>query len=104
MVQEKDAAKKRMQRRQEWAAAEKARSDAEIVGTRWYVYEHTPEVPYDGGWDRGTPAKNVTVSGYFDTREDAQEWMDRHEPDKGNTLVIGKQNKRRKITIGWYNY
>ena len=104
MVQEKDAAKKRHQRRLEWAAAETERLNAEIVDTRWYVGEHTPEVPYDGGWDRGTPAKNRIVSPYFDARANAQAWMDAHEPDKGNSLYIGKQHKRRKVTIGWYDY
>lgn len=105
MVQEsRDASKKRIAERQEFARREKERMDAEIVDTRYYVGEHTPEVPYDGGWDRGTPAKNVMVSPYFQDRADAQAWMDDHEPDKGNSLYIGKQNKRRKVTIGWYNY
>lgn len=104
MVQEKDAAKKRVAERAEFVRRETERLNAEIVDTRWYVYEHTPEVPYDGGWDRGTPAKNRRVSSHFRTREGAEEWMSRHEPDKGNFLRIGKQNKRRKVTIGWYDY
>lgn len=104
MVQEKDAAKKRQAEMKEFLRRERERLDAEVVETRYYVYEYTPEVPYDGGWDRGTPSKSVKVSGYFSDREDAVEWMSRHEPDKGNTLKIGKQNKRRKVTIGWYDY
>lgn len=89
---------------QDFLRKSKERLDAEIIGTRYYINEHTPEYDYGDGWSRPNPAKNVKVSGYFDTLEQAREWMDRHEADKGNTLQIRKQHKRRKVTIGWYDY
>lgn len=104
MVQEKDAAKKRQREREDFLRREKERMDAEIIGTRWYVEEYTPEYDYGDGWSRPIPAKQVKVSPYFDTKAEAEEWMDRHEADKGSRLIIRKQNKRRKVTIGWYNH
>lgn len=101
MVQEKDEAKKRHQRRMEYALKARQEYENSIRATKWAVVEHTPEVPYDGGWDRGTPAKDVIVSNWFDTREEAVEWRERHEPDPGNSLRIAYKHLTEKLVRQW---
>lgn len=104
MVQEIDGAKRRKDEMAEFLRESKKRLDAEIVASRWYVSEYTPEYDYGDGWSRPIPAKDVRVSGYFDSIEGAEEWKNRHVADKGSQLIVRRQNKRRKVTIGWYDY
>lgn len=101
MVQEKDAAIKREQRRRDFLAEERQKYADSVLRSVWVVVETTPEVPYDGGWDRGTPEKNVVVSPDFGSRDDAAEWMDRHEADKGNYLRIGRRDLRQISYKQW---
>lgn len=101
MVQEKDAAKKRHQHRLDFLDAERKRYRDSILKTVWVVVETVPEVPYDGGWDRGTPEVNRVVSPDFDSREEAAEWMDRHEADKGKYLRIGHKDLRQISYNQW---
>lgn len=87
------------------AEAEKRRTTP-IVGERWFVVEHWPEERYsdeysDTNW---RPAKTVVVSGYFDSKEQAQQFVDTHEPEKGATLRIRYQSKRRITEDRWVNW
>lgn len=104
MVTEIDGANRRNEERRAHRAAEKKRMDAEIIGSRWYVSEYTPEYDYGDGWSRPIPAKERAVSPFFDSEIEAEEWKNKHVADAGSRLIIRKQNKRRKVTIGWYNY
>lgn len=104
MVQEKNAAKNAVDEFNEWLRKENERMDKEVIDSRFYVVEHTPEYDYGDGWSRPIPAKTVRVSEYFDSIEEAREWKDRHVPDKGNELQIRKDNKRRIVTEQWYPY
>lgn len=101
MVQEKDAAKNRHQRRKDWLKAEQERYRKSVIKTEWVVVETVPEVPYDGGWDRGTPEENRIVSPGFETRDEAVKWMDRHEADKGKYLRIGHRDLRQISYTQW---
>ena len=101
MVQEKDAAKKRHQRRMDWLAEEQKRYKDSVIRSVWVVVETTPAVEYDGGWDRGTPEENRIVSPDFDERSEAVDWMDRHEADKGKYLRIGRRDLRQISYKQW---
>jgi len=101
MVQEKDAAKKRQREREDFLAKEQKRYRDSVITTAWAVAETVPEVPYDGGWDRGTPEQNRVVSPWFDTRDEAVEWKDRHEPDKGKYLRICHKDYRQISYKEW---
>lgn len=101
MVQEKDAALKRVQARKDYA--ERSRRDLEerTVRFRWLVVEKTPRQSGFGYYDTDTPEKNVIVSPEFDNEAAAVAWMDAHEPDPGKTLYIKRQRLLKTITYNW---
>ena len=101
MVQEKDAAKKRVADMHKFLEEEAERYRKSVIKKAYAVVETLPEVPYDGGWDRGTPEENRVVSPWFDTRDEAVEWMDRHEADKGKYLRIGRKDFRQISYKEW---
>lgn len=104
MVQEKNAALKREAARKlfrEERALELARN---TIGFRWAVNEHTPGYNSGGYYDMDVPSKNHTVSPYFDTEEQANEWMDEHEPDEGKSLNIIRQRLVKREYTEWVNY
>jgi hypothetical protein len=101
MVQEKDAAKKRQQRMKDFLEEERRRMEENTVDRRWYVVEHTPGYNTGGYYDQDIPAENHVVSPYFKTKKEAQEWFDKHEPDKGKTLRIESQRKIRQVHYYW---
>lgn len=73
--------------------------DFPVIATRWYVIEHSPQRRYHDGYDyTWSRESNIRVSEYFETKEEAIEWMDQHEPDEGKELRIRSQNLRRY----WY--
>ena len=75
-----------------------------ILETRYYVVEHTPARRYNDGYDyTWSSESNRKVSPYFKTKEDAQKWLDRHEPDEGSELRIHHQNLREYRYRQWGN-
>lgn len=104
MVQEKDAAKKRIAQRQEFARQRAEELKRNTIKFRWVVIEHTPGYNTGGYYDTDVPAKNRIVSPYFDTLQGAQEWMDRHEPDKGKSLNIVRHRLLRREWTEWVSY
>lgn len=104
MVRERDAAKKRKDELSDFLEREREKTERNTIRFRWGVNEHTPE--YDPGdfWSRGTPAKNRIVSPWFNTKEEAQAWMDRHEPDKGNTLGVVRHRLLKREWTEWVPY
>jgi len=101
MVQEKDAAKKRAQEVSDFMERERERYRKSVIKSVWVVVETTPEVPYDGGWDKGVPEKNQIVSPAFDERSEAVDWMNMHEADKGKYLRIGRRDLRQISYTQW---
>ena len=101
MVQEKNAANKRKDSMAEFLRKERERYERERVKTVWAVVEHTPGYNTGGYYDQDIPEENRVVSPWFDTREEAVEWRDRHEPDKGNSLRIGHKDFLRRVVESW---
>jgi hypothetical protein len=104
MVQEKDAAIKRVQVRRDFLRGEREKLDANTIKFRWYVVEHTPGYNTGGYYDQDIPAKSVKVSDYFDTEDQAQSWMDRHEPDKGKELIVKRHRLLKRSFTEWVVY
>lgn len=104
MVQEKDAAKKRVQSLNDFLRGEREEVDRNTIRFRWAVNEHTPEYDYGDGWSHPIPAENRIVSPFFDTEEAAVEWMDRHEPDKGKSLNVVRHRLLRRTWTEWVKY
>lgn len=104
MVQEKDAAKKRVAERNDYLERLRKETEKNTIKFRWGIIEHTPEYDYGDGWSRPIPEKNKIVSPWFNTKEEAQAWMNRHEPDKGSTLKVLRQRLLRREWTEWVNF
>lgn len=101
MVQEKDAAKKRVAARQKFLDDHAAEMEKNTVRIKWQVIEHTPGYNTGGYYDTDVPAKHVVVADDFETEKAAQDWMDAHEPDEGNRLYILKRRLIRRESFSW---
>lgn len=104
MVQEKDAAARRVAERKAFLERQKADLDAHTIRFRWCVVEHTPAYNTGGYYDQDIKAKNVVVSEYFDTEEQAIAWRDRHEPDEGNTLFVKRERLVQRSYQEWVGF
>lgn len=104
MVQEKDAAKKRVAQREEFARQRRAELERNTIKFRWAVNEHKPGHNTGGYYDTDVPAENRIVSPFFESEHQAQEWMDRHEPDKGKSLNIVRHRLVRREWTEWVTY
>ena len=82
---------------------ERERRDREspVLKTRWFVLEIRPAYNTGGYYDQDIPEERRVVSPYFDTQELAQDWMDKHEPDKGKHLKISYENLRKICYNRW---
>lgn len=101
MVQEKGAAQSRKNDLTDFLRKSAEEYDRSIVKTTWAVWEHTPGYNTGGYYDQDIPAENHLVSPWFDTKEEAVAWRDRHEPDKGNCLLIGHSDLTEKLVRRW---
>lgn len=72
-----------------------------VVETKWSVEEVTPGYNTGGYYDQDIPEHFGQVSPFFNTREEAQAWMDEHEPDDGKYLAIRKHVAREMRMINW---
>lgn len=83
---------------------ERINRDHPVVATRYYVAEITPAYSGRQGDGHGGServfyaAESRMVSPHFYKElEDAQAWMDAHEPDDGKELKVYKQTGRQYI-------
>lgn len=74
------------------------------VGFRWHVVERTPGYNTGGYYDQDVPPRDEIVSPHFNTQGEAEEWMDRHEPDKGKSLYVARQRLIKREWTEWVNY
>lgn len=106
MVQEKNAATKRVEALQRERREAQERFQKSIVKTVYGVLEVTPAYNTGGYYDQDIPEKRVLVSPDFATKAEAEEWMDQHEADKGNHLLIAVNHLRERTFrdwTGWWN-
>jgi len=75
-----------------------------VIAERWYVTEEYPAWEEWGYYGKTHPPKSIRCSGFFDTRVEAERYVDKHDPEKGATSKINHQNKRRITTEEWVNY
>lgn len=104
MVREKDAAKKHKQALVDMIEESQRQLDANTIDFRWVVVEHTPAYNTGGYYDEDIPAKDVVVAGDFFNEKTAQEWIDKHEPDEGNTLIIKRKRLIKREITEWVWY
>lgn len=104
MVQEKNAAERAMQSHREHIQRTLQKIEDDTVRFAWVVIEHKPAYNTGGYYDQDIPAESVTVSPVFDTEEEAQAWMDRHEPDEGKTLHVKRKRLLRREWTEWVWY
>lgn len=104
MVREKNAAVKRQSEFKDFLVRQAKELDDATIRFRYAVNEHTPEHDFGDGWSRPIPAKDRRVSEWFDTREEAQAWMDRHEADKGSVLHIIRHRLVQRNYTEWIPY
>lgn len=89
-----------------WAAERKKLKDnSPIVRTRWWVVDYFPprreSDEYDDYWTR---ASEKRASDYFNSLEDAQAFVDEHDPEPGAELQIKSENLRRITREEWVNW
>lgn len=104
MVQEKEAARLRIQRRNDFLKKKREETERNTIRFRWGVNEHTPGYNTGGYYDQDIPAENHIVSPWFETKEEAVVWMERHEPDKGKTLNVVRHRLLRRTWTEWVTY
>lgn len=59
-----------------------------IIREAWAVEEIRPAYNTGGYYDRDVPEERKRVSPFFDTKGLAEEWMSKHEADKGKHLKV----------------
>lgn len=67
-----------------------------VVGERWYVKERRPA--YINEQLISIPEQEWVASPYFDTEEEANDWLALYQPDEGNEFTVA-QDLLREITI-----
>lgn len=72
-----------------------------VIDTKWSVEEVTPGYNTGGYYDQDIPEGFERVSDYFETREEAEAWMDEHEADEGKFLAVRKHALRVYTTHNW---
>lgn len=85
-------------------SAESKKLEVNTIRFSWHVVEHTPGYNTGGYYDQDIKARNVKVSPDFDTEAEAQAWLDEHEPDEGNSLVIKRMRLVRRVITEWVAY
>jgi hypothetical protein len=89
---------------------EERKKNSPIITSKFYVVEVTPSrrYSYDDGHGRAeydwTGEREEVVSPVFQHRKQAEEWLDEHEPDEGNSLVIRRENLREFTERRWVTW
>lgn len=82
--------------------AEEIEKKNPVIATRFYVDEVTPGYNTGGYYDQDIPEARRVVSPYFECDGQCYEWIDEHDPDKGNYFEIMKVQKRRTVIERWW--
>lgn len=80
---------------------ERINKESPVVEEKYSVEEVTPAYNTGGYYDQDIPEEFVKVSGYFETKEEAEAWMDEHEADEGKFLAVRKHIAREMRTTHW---
>jgi hypothetical protein len=78
--------------------------DSPVLKTRWKVSEITPAYDDNDGWYHSSEVKFTWL---FDTKEQAQEFIDTHEPEKGyvkNFFSLTEEYLREFHEKRWVSY
>lgn len=90
-----------------WAAErKKLKENSPILMTRWWVVDYWPASTYSDEYSDGNvrPAREQRASGFFNSEEDAQAFVDKHLPEPGAELRIKFENLRRITKDEWVNW
>lgn len=86
-------------------ATERIERTKPIIKTKWYAVEVTPakRTPWhdDSGRD-WIDAKARVCSGYYETKEEVEAFLEKFEPDDGNHFAIRRKNLRQFTQ--WVDY
>jgi hypothetical protein len=85
-------------------ALDRVERDMPIVDEKWSVEEVTPGYTELGYYGTHVPEHVVAASDRFDTRDEAEEWMNNHEADEGKYLAITKHVARQYTAIHWTSF
>ena len=78
----------------------KFNQDYVLVRSAWFVFEYRPAETYDGMY---VPSYSREISGEFATKEEAEQWAEGWEPDKGCTFLIKERFLREYKVTKWFN-
>ncbi len=84
------------------------RRRGDYIKSRYYVVEITPPRRYSygdghGGWEYDwTNTHEVRVSQYYERKEDADRFIEEHDPDQGKSLAIRKNELYRRTVEEWH--
>lgn len=82
--------------------AEELERESPVLETRWFVVEVTPARRFYDGYDYVWSDESAArVSKFFNSEDEAQKFMDQHEPDDGNALEVRHQNLREYKHKRW---
>lgn len=74
-----------------------------VIAERWWVIDYWPPIQY---WhdEQERSARSRMASKYFETRAEAEEFVNTHDPEPDAQLIIKHQNKRVITTEEWVNW
>lgn len=90
-MESKTATADRARERAEWWEKDRKERLGEPVAERWYIQEYREAYNTGGYYDQDVPEKIVENSRTFDTREEAEVFLNSVVPAKGNKLRLKKQ-------------
>lgn len=70
------------------------------IKRRWYVGELTPAT-IDNEYGTWISEKRVRASNYFDTKDEAEKFIDKHDPAKGTTFYINVETLCEHVEQTW---
>lgn len=86
-------------------ANDRIKEASPVVGTRWYVVDFYPSIPYSNEYEDGwTDPRSEVASHYYETEKEAETWASEHDPDKGAELVVHYENLRVFTEERWVNW
>jgi len=76
-----------------------------IVRERWSVVDFYPSVKYSNEYEDGwTDQRAETASQYFETEEEAEDWMELVDPERGAELQTRHEYLRRFTDERWVTW
>lgn len=84
---------------------EQAKRDNPVVDERWWVVDYWPSISTSDEYsDFWTEPREVFAGGYFKTLAEAEKFVESHAPEKGATLMVRHENKRRITKEEWVKW